>query len=86
MKELRDRRDKIDKIDQIIIKNIAQRISIAKKIGLLKNKLNKKIFDPKREQALMKMYNTLSEKHKLDPGFIQQLFKHIIAYSRSAQK
>ena len=83
MKELREQ---IDKIDALIIKKVAQRIGIAKKIGKIKSQSNKKVFDKKRENYLEKLYRTLSKKHKLDEKFIKAIFKSIIIYSRSVQK
>jgi len=79
-------RTKIDKIDESIIKKISQRITVAKKIGLLKIKFNKKVLDKKREVELAKMYKKLSKQYKLKSGFVQELFGLIIGYSRRVQK
>jgi chorismate mutase len=83
MKELRDQ---IDKIDAEIIKKISQRVFVAKKMGVLKAKLGKKVLDKKRELEIAKLHNQLSIKHKLSPEIIKKLFNVVVLYSRKVQK
>jgi chorismate mutase len=86
MKEMRELRSKIDKIDAEIIKKLSQRIVIAKKIGALKVKLGKEVLDKKRELQIERLHKRLSKKYKLNPKFVNTVFKTIVLYSRGVQK
>lgn len=86
MTSIKKLRDKIDKIDVDIIKKISQRNIVSKKIGKLKAKLNKKVFDREREKQLMLRYKKLCHQYELSPIFIKKLFKLIIVNSRRLQK
>jgi len=79
-------REKIDKIDAAIIKKIAQRNLISKKIGRLKSTLTMKVMDKTREKQLMMYHHELCVEYQLDPALIHRLFKLIITNSRRLQK
>ena len=79
-------RKKIEKTDATIIKKLAERKKLSKKIGLLKAQSGKNVFDDKREKKLMSFYENLSTQYQLSPRFIQRLFKMIITDSRKLQK
>ena len=79
-------RDKIDNIDSNIINLIANRMTIIKQIGEIKNKNKNNIIDPHRESNLKNLHNKLSNKCNLDPIFVEKLFDLIIKYARSIQK
>jgi chorismate mutase len=85
MSTIKELRSKVNKVDAAIIKKLATRTKLIKKIGALKTKSGKKITDKKREQELMQFYQQISLDYQLDPIFIKKLFKLIIAESRRAQ-
>jgi chorismate mutase len=79
-------RGKIDKIDADIIKSIAQRDNVSKKIGQLKTQLNIKVMDKNRENQLMLYHKGICVKYQLSPDLIQRIFKLIITNSKRLQK
>ncbi len=79
-------RDKIDKIDADIINKLSQRKNLSLKIGKIKSKNEESVIDKKREQQLINYYEKLCAKYKLQPKFVQKIFKLIIVNSRKLQK
>lgn len=86
MANIKDLRNKIDKLDHAIIKKIAQRNALVIKIGKIKNQINSKVLDTKREEQLIARYKKLSLTYGVKADFIKRLFKMIIANSRQLQK
>ena len=85
-KTLKSFRKKIDRIDAAIIQKLAERRKVVREVGRLKARAKMLVKDPARERAILKHYRTESKRHKLDPQFVHQLFRHIIRYSRLVQK
>ncbi len=79
-------RKKIKEIDTRIIENLVKRNEISIQIGKLKGKIGKEIYDPERESQLMDYYVKESEKLKINPEYVQNIFKIIISYSKIEQK
>ena len=79
-------RKQIEEIDTIIIENLAKRKEISLQIGKLKSEIGKEIYDPEREKQLMIYYAQLSQKYKINPEYVQNIFKVIISHSRMVQK
>lgn len=79
-------RHKIDQVDEAILKKIAIRQKLSKKIGILKNDTGKPIRDFKREAAQQKKYQQLASTLQIEPAFVAKLFKIIITHSISVQK
>lgn len=86
MEDLKTLRKKIDKIDAAIIKKLARRQKISKKIGFLKVSSKKKIKDSVREKKQKSQYKKLCTEFHIDFKFINQLFDLIICHSRALQK
>jgi chorismate mutase len=86
MKNLTLLREKIDKIDEAIIKKLAMREKISRKIGIIKSTVRKPIKDSQREAQQKKQYEQLCLLYQLDVVFINRLFRDIIAHSREIQK
>ncbi len=70
-------RKKIDVIDEKIIKLIAERVKIAKKIGEYKKNHQLPILDKKRFQSLLEKNIIIGKKFGLDEIFIKKLY-HLI--------
>lgn len=79
-------REKIDHLDAAIIKKLAQRQKLSKKIGQLKLKQKMQIKDITREKQMLLHYEKLSAPYQMNPIFIRNLFKQIIDYSRNVQQ
>lgn len=75
-----------EKIDADIIDKISQRNILSIKIGQLKTKLDKDVFDKKREEEQMLYYKKICNQYQLSPSFIKGLFRLIIINSRKLQK
>lgn len=86
LKTLKTLRKKIDRVDATIIRMLAERRKLAREVGRLKARAKMVVKDPARERAILKHYRAESKRHKLDPLFVHQLFRHIIRYSRKVQK
>lgn len=86
MTTLKQLRKKIDRVDATIIRMLAERRKLARAAGRIKQRLKMVVKDPKRERDMLKHYRAESRRHRLDPVFVHQLFRHIIRYSRRVQK
>jgi prephenate dehydrogenase len=82
---LQQLRQEIEKIDSDIIRNLAKRQKIVKKIGALKAQTNMPIKDREREIKLMAYYENLSHNYQINPEVTKKLFEIIINYSRESQ-
>ena len=78
-------RKKIDAVDSAIVRKLAERKKLSAQVGTLKAKFSMAVKDPKREQALMKLYERLSKQYQLHPDFVKHVFKTIIVQSRKLQ-
>lgn len=72
-------REKIDRVDSRIVELLEERADLAKKIGEAKRRHGMPIVDPKREQDVL---IRVTERTKLNKGFVKKLFETIIEYCR----
>ncbi len=75
---LKNLRQKIDKIDQKLIKILAERFKITKKVGEYKKKYHLPVSDKKREKEIFLNRKLLAKKFGLDPILVERIFKLII--------
>jgi len=78
MENLGDLRKKIDSIDRELLKNLAKRFSVARKIGEYKKKNNLNAYDPKREKEVFHSRRKWAEVAGLDSDLVENIFKLII--------
>ena len=71
-------RDELDKIDEKILKILADRFQITKKIGEYKNKHSLNPFDAEREKEIFKNKNISAKNLNLDQIIVKKIFKIII--------
>ncbi len=83
--ELNRLREEIDKIDRKIITLLARRMGFSCKIGELKRSLNLPLFDPGREEALLKKLVELNDNSLLAPAMLRAIYREILAASRHLQ-
>ncbi|MGH7245954.1 MAG: chorismate mutase [Candidatus Levyibacteriota bacterium] len=77
MKKIDVLRKDIDRIDRNIIKLLAKRIILVKKIGKIKKENEMKIFDSRRWVEVMEKVLTHSEEHGVEKKFTLSLYKLI---------
>jgi chorismate mutase/prephenate dehydratase len=78
-------RHAIDKLDLQILKLVNERAAAAGEIGKLKNETSSEVFDPVREEEVLKNVIEAS-KGPLDEITIRAIFREIISGSRALQK
>jgi len=84
MKEISRIRKKIDKIDQIILKNLLERLSIAREIAKVKKEKGIEIYKSSREEKIIK--NLLKKTPQDDAKIIEGIFRNIISSCRNIQR
>lgn len=78
-------RVQIDHLDEVLIKTLAQRISLAQKVGKLKRREGLKVTDSFREKQLTVFHKKISQREKLDYGKVEKIFEVIVNYSKKVQ-
>jgi len=82
---IEDWRAKIDALDQRLLDLLSERTRCVIAIGKIKNAQNLEIFDPDREQQVIR--NILREnKGPLDDAALQRIFEAVIDESRRIEK
>jgi chorismate mutase / prephenate dehydratase len=82
---IRSLRSQIDKLDLQILKLVNERADSAAEIGTLKSESSSEVFDPVREEEVLK--NVIeANKGPLDEITIRAIFREIISGSRALQK
>ncbi len=79
-------RKKIGRVDEQIIKLLAKRFEIAKKIGNFKKKRCLTIPDAAREKELEKFHASLEKTYNLSPAFTKSIWNLILKESKRIQK
>jgi chorismate mutase len=79
-------RKKIDDIDSEIIDLLGKRITLALKIGAVKNSLSMPIRSAEREQKLLESLKTMAKQKKIPPELIKKIYSQILLSSRTLQK
>jgi chorismate mutase/prephenate dehydratase len=84
-KEIKELRKKIDAIDKQLIAILRQRTNLSLKIGQIKRKNGKAIFDPGREKVII---DALKKKVQgpITPAMIEEVYSTIFSISRSLQE
>ncbi|MFH2106749.1 MAG: prephenate dehydratase [Candidatus Micrarchaeota archaeon] len=78
-------RKKIDEVDRRIVELISERIKIARQIGEEKEKSGKGVYDPKREEELLKKIEQIAQKKGLDVQELKRIFIDIFYVSKKEQ-
>lgn len=86
MNNLETLRKQINTIDEKILKLLAKRVSIVKKIGYYKKQNNLLALDKKRWNEVLKNALSKAESLNLSKKFIEKLLNLIHHYSLSVQK
>ena len=83
--ELERLRTGIEAIDREIIALIAERVRIARSVGLIKRQANLATLDPAREAAVVRRAGELAREAGLQDEDVRYIFWHLIGLSRRAQ-
>ena len=85
MDDIEGWRKKIDEIDSKLVELLNERSQCAVEIGKIKKKLSVKIYDPRREEAVIDHVREVST-GPLTKEAVQRLFERIVDESRRAQR
>lgn len=85
MSTIEQLREQIQDTDCAIIRNLALRQNLCKKIARLKHLEGKSIIDMNQEKKNFELYQNLSKSYAIDPDFVARLFRLIIINSRTIQ-
>lgn len=84
-KQLIGLRDSIDDIDTQIVNLLAKRRAVTTQVGVLKSQVGMPIFDPTREDQLIKKRREQAEKLDLSPELIEDVIRRLIRDSYLSQ-
>ena len=79
-------RTEIESLDKELIRLVAKRMGLCKKLGEHKKGKNLNIVDKDREKALFAFWNDLAKDNHISPEFIQRLLSLILDESIKIQK
>jgi chorismate mutase len=83
--ELSRIRDEIENIDRALIDLIAQRVQLARRIGVVKRTAGLPTLDPPREAAVVRRAGALAREAGLDDEDVRYIFWHLIGLTRRTQ-
>lgn len=84
--DLEKLREKIDKVDQKLLKLLAQRVALVRKVGEYKKANGLKIVDSKREAEVIKQKSALVKDTVLSEDFINKVWKLFFMESYKQEK
>ena len=84
--DLSDLREKIDILDEQIVRKIARRTKIAKKIGVIKKHQKIQILDQERWSQVLQNLSKHSKEYQIDTNTIHQIWEIIHKYTISEEE
>lgn len=81
--KLQELREEIDKLDDEIVALLEKRVQIAKQIGEIKTRLNQEVYNPKREEEILKRLQSISS---LSPHQINMIYQSIFTLTKVLQE
>jgi chorismate mutase/prephenate dehydratase len=84
LQALRKKRNQIDLIDQKLLNLLNKRLSIALEIGKIKKERREKIYNPRREDEVLKRL-TFTNQGPLKEEDLKKIFKKIMGVCRKSQ-
>jgi chorismate mutase len=78
-------RDEIDRLDEVLVRLLNARAGCALKIGALKKRLEMEIYQPSREEAVLRHVRDTNA-GPLDSDAIARLFERIIDEARRLER
>jgi chorismate mutase-like protein len=83
--DIKEVRRKIDKIDREIINLIAERQSYMEFVVKYKSKNDLDVYIPEREKEVIFSRRKIAQEQKVNPDFIETIFKEIIKECKKIQ-
>lgn len=83
--QLEQLRGEIERIDRDLIRLIAERVALGRRVGLAKRDAGLPVLDPAREAAVVRRAGTLARQANLVDEDVRYIFWHLIGLSRRAQ-
>jgi chorismate mutase len=83
--ELSEIRTQIEQIDRSLIELIAQRVQLARRVGIVKRTAGLPTLDPPREAAVVRRAGALAREAGLADEDVRYIFWHLIGLSRRMQ-
>lgn len=83
--ELDALRAEIERIDAELVRGVAARMRLARRIGRLKQDAGMSLVHPAREAAVVRRAGELAREQGLDDEAVRELFWRLIEMSRKAQ-
>jgi chorismate mutase len=83
--ELGTLRERIEQIDRDLIDLIAERVRLARRVGVAKRAAGLPTLDPPREAAVVRRAGALAREAGLDDEDVRYIFWHLIGLSRRTQ-
>ncbi len=84
--DLKRLRERIDTVDEGILRLLAERMALSRRIGELKAREGLGVNDPKREQEILNDRKEWARQYGLDESFVVELFRLVISESRRIQE
>jgi len=84
LQALRERRRQIDLIDQKLLSLLNRRLSFALEIGKIKKERREKVYNPKREDEILKRLNLINRGPLMEED-LKKIFKKIMRACRKSQ-
>lgn len=78
-------RERIEQIDRELIDLIAERVRIAREVGVVKRELGAPTLDPAREAMVVRRAGELAREAGVGDEDVRYIFWHLIGLSRRAQ-
>ncbi len=78
-------RSAIEAIDRELIRLIAERVALARRVGTVKRKSGRPALDPAREAAVVRHAGNLARQAGVSDEDVRYIFWHLIGLSRRAQ-
>lgn len=78
-------RGEIERVDRAIIGLIAERVDLARQIGVTKRAAGLPTLDPAREAAIIRRSGHLAREVGVSQEDVREIFWHIVGMSRRAQ-
>jgi chorismate mutase len=83
--ELDTLRQEVERIDRALVQLIAERVELARRIGVVKRDRSLATLDPAREAAVVRRAGSLAREAGLADEDVRYIFWHLIGLSRRAQ-
>ena len=78
-------RSQIDRVDSQLLRLLNRRASLAIRVGRLKKRQGRHLFDPKREQAILRRV-TRANHGPLPPRAVQAIYRQILTQVRRFER